>query len=332
MVIFLTGISGLVGSHIAKALLKEGHEIHALLREGSSTLLLKDIEKEIKFIEGDLDNPELLFEALEHTDACIHAAAKVSFNPKDKAQTYKTNYEGTRNLVNAVISSPRCTKLLYVSSISTIDFPIKPGKSADSIPKSMSDYSISKHYGELETFRAKEEGVSISILNPTLVIGPGKWKESTSRIIHYIMEKRSFYSHGIANYVDARDLAVCVVRLLKNLEGPNSLDIQNTRIIINAGRVSFFDLFRAIAHQLGTKAPHRPIPKWVMEIIWRVEYFRSMLFGTRPAVDRVTARQAFNKRSYPITDTFKWHLPDFHSFDDTIEYTVKEFKRIHDLP
>src|SRR5438874_10761869 len=54
MRVFLTGATGFIGSHVARELLKKGHEVHALIRRGSGVKRIADIEQDLHRIEGDL--------------------------------------------------------------------------------------------------------------------------------------------------------------------------------------------------------------------------------------------------------------------------------------
>lgn len=58
MKIFLTGASGFIGSHLARLLVREGHEVYALLRPGSDPWRIADILPQVQVVSGDLLQPE----------------------------------------------------------------------------------------------------------------------------------------------------------------------------------------------------------------------------------------------------------------------------------
>ena len=97
--VFLTGGSGLLGSHIAERLLGEGHAVVALHRPGSDTSFLKGLG--CTLLEGDLgDGPSQLAEQIAGCRWAVHCAARV-YSGKDWSVVRAVNVEGTRNTLEA---------------------------------------------------------------------------------------------------------------------------------------------------------------------------------------------------------------------------------------
>ena len=57
MRILLTGATGFIGSHVARALVREGHEVHVLVRAESNLGRIEDLTSSLHLIKGDLLNP-----------------------------------------------------------------------------------------------------------------------------------------------------------------------------------------------------------------------------------------------------------------------------------
>jgi nucleoside-diphosphate-sugar epimerase len=74
MRVLLTGATGFVGSHVARVLLAQGHEVHAPVRPSSQRARIADIERDLRLIAHDLlvDEPAAL--ASHKPELCIHAA------------------------------------------------------------------------------------------------------------------------------------------------------------------------------------------------------------------------------------------------------------------
>src|SRR6516225_6116499 len=112
--IFITGATGLLGLYLTKELAKQDVKIKALYRNQ-----IPFDHTNIEWIQGDLFDIVLLEEILNGIDEVYHCAGKVSFNPKDKRELFKTNVEGTANIVNACLNN-NVKKLLHVSSVAAL--------------------------------------------------------------------------------------------------------------------------------------------------------------------------------------------------------------------
>src|SRR5689334_8058856 len=114
--ILVTGATGLVGSHLIKALVRCKKNVVALYR--TSIPQFEDADK-VEWLQGDILDISSLEEATQGANKVYHCAAIVSFNPKQKKLLNATNIEGTTNVVNACLEK-NVEKLLYVSSVSAL--------------------------------------------------------------------------------------------------------------------------------------------------------------------------------------------------------------------
>ncbi|WP_439580977.1 NAD-dependent epimerase/dehydratase family protein [Dyadobacter bucti] len=301
MKVLITGATGLVGSAVARQLLSEGHEVSALYRKNSDRNLLSDIVSRIQWIEGDILDISSLEIATEGIDFMVHTAAVVSFVPRDRKMMYKVNIEGTANVVNICLKSG-VRKLCHVSSIAAIGRPdsrkIIPGLDItldenqrwEDSPEN-SEYAKTKHLAELEVWRGIAEGLNAVIVNPTLVLGEGDWSKSSTQIFRYVYKEKPFYTEGLANYVDVLDVAKIISLLL-------SSEISGERFLLNAGSISYQNLFNTIADAMRKKRPSFRVGPGLAGIIWRIEAVRTWLLGTKPLITRETAQSAARKTKY----------------------------------
>ena len=72
-------------------------------------------------------------------------------------------------------------------------------------------YAKSKYFAELEVFRGQEEGLSTTILNPSLILAAANWNKSSAQLFKYVWKQRPFYIDGYLNYVDVMDVASIVL-------------------------------------------------------------------------------------------------------------------------
>lgn len=301
MKVLITGATGLVGSMVAKRFLSENHEVFALARPGADKRLLAEEHPKLTWVEGDILDILSLEKAIEPVDCVVHTAAVVSFIPRDRKMMYKVNQEGTANVVNVCLKY-RKQKLVHLSSIAAIGRPDKRKQAAgedlilneeqrwEDSPEN-SEYAKTKHLAELEVWRGIAEGLNAVIVNPTIILGEGDWEKSSTQLFRYVYRQKPFYTEGIANVVDVKDVAEVVYRLVGS-------DITGERFLLNAGSISFQNLFNMMADKMRRKRPSFKVGAGLAGVIWRVEAVRTWLLGTKPLITRETAQSAARKITY----------------------------------
>ncbi|TAE69661.1 MAG: NAD-dependent epimerase/dehydratase family protein [Bacteroidetes bacterium] len=325
--IFITGITGLVGSWIARELLAQNHTIIALKRSDADISFIKDIEQKIEWIEGDIFDVAVLAKAIEKSEYVIHAAAMVSFAPKDRKIMYETNVEGTKNMVNVALDFP-LKKFLFISSIAALgrskntEIITEKNEWEDSPLNSF--YAKTKFWAELEVWRAESEGLKVAVLNPSIVLGEANWEKSSTQLFRYAYQQKSFYPQGTINYIDVKDLAKISVKLLFS-------DIVGEKFVANAGKTTYLDFLTKTAHLLNKKPPTKPVKKWMGELAWRIGAIYSFFTGKAPLITKETARSSQNDFSYShqkIKQTFDF---EFTPLENTLERVCQELKKRYKL-
>ncbi len=292
--IFVTGASGLIGSFICRKLIGEGYSVKALRRPTTDLKLLVDVQDKIDWIEGDLLNVSEVETYLAGADKVIHCAGYVSYDKREEELIYQTNVEGTANLVNAAVNQ-NVKLFLHFSSVASIGKDKNTRISTEDTQwieeENISTYARSKHQSELEVWRGWAEGLNTIIINPSLVLGPGDWEKSSTQVFKYIYEENRFYTSGIVNYVDVRDVAEVTLRLL-------NLEFKGERFIVNAGNVSYRGLFEAIAASMGKKPPSVKVNNAMIRLTIILEKLRSKLLGTKPLVTEELSSVSKNQHVY----------------------------------
>ncbi len=299
--ILITGSNGLVGSVITKKLIDDGHKVRLLLRPNSDRHLLKGYDKKYEQVEGDVLDVLALEKSVEDVAYIIHTAAVVSFAPRDRNQMYKTNIEGTANIVNAGLKA-NIKKLAFVSSIAALGRPDASKISLNqpySINESQkwedsssnSHYAKTKYLAELEVWRGVAEGLDAVVVNPSIILGEGDWTKSSTQLFKYIFDKEPFYTEGMVNYVDVQDVARAVVQLLFS-------EIVNERFILNGGHTTYQNLFDSIEKGFHQQSKRYKLSVSAIEILWRLEAIRSWFTGKSPLITRETAKTARSRFVY----------------------------------
>ncbi len=321
--IFITGATGLLGSHLLKKLSQQNVKVKALYR---STIPFH--VENIEWIQGDLFDMILLEEILQDVDEVYHCAGKVSFNPKAKKELFKTNVEGTANIVNACLNTS-VKKLLHVSSVAALGKLQKDAtineKMQWSEENSNSVYGESKYLGEMEVWRGISEGLNAVIINPSIILGAGDWNNGSSEIFKTVYKEFPYYSNGITGFVDVEDVVEAMIGLMNS-------DISEERFIINAENISYKDLFNMVAQSFHKKPPHKEVTPFLASVVWRAAAVKSLFTGEAPFITKETASTALakvyfdNKKLLEVLSSF-----NYTPLKNTVERICSELKAVNNI-
>jgi len=223
MKVFVTGATGFVGHHVAKALAAEGAGLRLLTRKSSNLANLEGIRGES--VIGDLSDPASLKPALEGCDAVVHVAADYRLWIPDPAAMYTSNVDGTRELLR-MAREAGVKRFVYTSSVATMHFRTDGIVINEDTPVSLADmvghYKRSKFLAEQEAIAAAKGGQQVIILNPTTPIGSNDRKPTpTGRIfVDFLNGKFPAYMDTGLNLVDVSEVARAhVLALTKGAPG-----------------------------------------------------------------------------------------------------------------
>ncbi|RIV24880.1 SDR family NAD(P)-dependent oxidoreductase [Fibrisoma montanum] len=331
--VFITGATGFIGSHIARRFLAAGYQVEALHRPERSHGMLTDVADQIIWHEGDiLDIPSLEAALLDEPHRrtggidVIHAAAIVSFTPKDRNRMETINVAGTANVVNVCLKAG-VRKLGYVSSVAALGRPTAKGpRSANPVmitekqkwedSPNNSTYAKTKYRAELEVWRGVAEGLDAVMVNPSVVLGVGDWTRSSLQLIKYVYDEKRFYPEGLINYVDVLDVAEALFQLMAHDHAPEPDAAR--RYILNAGTIPYKDLLHKLATVLGKRPPSVRVPPVLTRILWPLEAVRSWATGKAPLITRETARSASSRYQYDGRRIEQVVGLQYHSLDQTL--------------
>jgi len=329
--IFVTGGTGLLGSHLLIELSKRGKSIRALKRSSSDLTNVKnvfnfylkdrstDLFNKIEWVDGNINNITSLQNTMANCNEVYHCAGFVSFWRSDFKKLMKINKVGTANMVNVALNLG-VKKFSHVSSTAAIGRNelstqySETNKWATSTENS--NYAVSKYSAEMEVWRAKEEGLNVSIVNPSVILGAGNWEDSSLTLFLNVEKGIKFYTEGTNAFVDARDVAFCMTELMEQ-------NIFGERFLTISENVCFRDLFWMIADEIGTKRASIKVKPWMAAVAWRIELVKSM-FGPKPKITKETARSAMSESFYSndkITNqlSFKFH-PIKNAIKNAVEF------------
>ncbi len=320
--VLITGITGLVGSFTARRFLEAGYKVVGLKRANSDFSLLQGIENQIVWHEGDILDIMVLEKAMIDIEYVIHTAAIVSFAPKDRDKMFKTNIEGTANVVNLCLEK-NIKKLCFVSSVAALGRSIPNEKKLENVisinekatweeSPLNSNYAKTKYLAELEVWRGEAEGLNCVVVNPSLILGEADWHKSSTQLLKYVFDEHKFYPQGNLNYVDVLDVAECIFKLtIGNISGE--------KFILSAGEITYKDFFEKVAPRFHKKAPIILLKASITSIIWRLEAIRSLFTGNAPLITKETALLSSHSFKYP-NDKIKQTLGfEFKNLDESLD-------------
>jgi len=285
MKVLVTGASGFLGRHVTRALLGAGHEVRALVRRLSPRL------RGATQVEGDLDDGASLARALEGIEQVQHLAGLVSRDPKDASRMMRVHVDGTRRLLEGARSAG-VRRVVLASSSGTIgvskdpDFVANEGTPwAIGVVKGW-PYYLSKIYQEQVALGFAEAGQEVVILNPTLLLGPGDDRlSSTDDVRRFLQRKIPVVPEGGVSFVDVRDVAsVFVTAMEKGRSGQ--------RYLLGGPNWTFATFFGRLERLSKVPGPRLKLPeRWQRVGATLLEELASWR-GIQPSLDRISVEMA----------------------------------------
>ena len=330
--ILVTGGTGLVGSHLIYQLTLENNVIRATHRADSDIervkLLFKfyskdfnELFKKIEWIEADLNNLLQLQDAFKDISFVYHCAAYISFDPSRYETLRRVNIRGTANIVNLCINN-KIKKLCHVSSVATLGYNIKEIDENNYWDgnKHKSAYAISKYGAEMEVWRGVQEGVKSVIINPGVIIGPGFSKSAFGTIIKMVTNKKRFHTCGKTGYVDVRDIANIMIRLMNS-------KIENERYILVNKNLSYKKVIDMVSSNLGMKNKSTFVSKSKLKIALVFDLVSSKFFSKERKLSKAlckTLTRNFNYSSKKIKKNLNF---EFTSILETFEKSCQFYSQ-----
>ena len=252
----VTGATGFLGGHLVDRLLAEGHSVVALCREEEPELEGRGVV----VARGDVLDRESIERAANLCDGAFHCAGKVSRDPNDAEELYRLHVSGTRSVLEGC--KARGVRRIVVAStsgtVAVSDDSRRIATEADEAPVPLLSrwpYYRSKLYAERAALDANGDGFEVISVNPTLLLGPGDRRGSSTEDVRLFLERRiPAVPAGGLSYVDARDAAAAMVlAMVKGTPG--------RRYLVGACNLTFREFFARLERVSGVPAPWMPMPR-----------------------------------------------------------------------
>lgn len=264
--LFVTGATGLVGSHVAEEALRRGHHVRALVRGSSDTTFLDSLG--VEKVPGDLEDAEALRLGVEGADWVINCAAKVGdWGPLEEFR--RLNVAALKLLLDAA-SDAKVGRFVHVSSLGVYEGRDHFGtdETVPTAAQALDGYTRSKNEAEaLALSYVKDRGLCLTVVRPGFIYGE-RDRTVLPKLLHSLRS-------GVFRYFGSGDQALnCIY--VKNLvhalflaaESPEAVgEVFN---VTDGRRVSKKEFIGRVASLAGLKPPTRHIPLWLARFLANV--------------------------------------------------------------
>jgi len=274
----VTGGTGFVGAHVVRALLARGDRVRCLVRPGAARANLEGLDVEL--VEGDLTDPPSLERAVRGARTLFHCAADYRLYARDPSEIYRTNVEGTRNVLEAAFRAG-VERVVHTSSVGALGLT-RDGSPADErtpvrFEEIVGHYKKSKYLAEREAERWAARGLPVVIVNPSTPVGEldSKPTPTGQLIVDFLRRRIRFYVDTGLNLVDVRDVAAG--HLLAADRGR-----VGEKYILGHRNLTLKEILDLLGEISGIRSPRIRIPHFVPLAIAAIDTARARLTGTRP--------------------------------------------------
>jgi dihydroflavonol-4-reductase len=333
--VLVTGGTGLVGSHLMLHLLTKGASVKAIRRKNSNIQRVKEVFlyyhensevlfDKIQWIEADINDIPALELAFKEVTLVYHCAALISFDPSDFNSLQKINKKGTENIVNLCIDK-NIKKLCYVSSIAAI------GKSTTgelvNEENEWNDtyanvYASSKHFAEMEVWRGAQEGLSVVIVNPGIILGPGYWASGSGLLFKTAAKGMRYYFPGGTGFISVGD----VVKIMDQLmDSP----IKNERFIAVAENLSYKSILETISLGFNRASPKIGLKFWQLEIFWRMDWAMNLISNKKRKLTKKGLESLRYPQKYDNSKVKEALNIEYEQIQSCVSYSCQKYMEAH---
>jgi dihydroflavonol-4-reductase len=285
--VLVTGATGFLGWHVAKRLVESGEHVRALVRPPNRVR-----ELDVETVEGDLRDAGSLRRAVAGCSAVYHVAADYRLWAKDWRELYRSNVDGTRNMLE-VARGAGVERFVYTSTVGCIGIPAG-GIGDEETPVSLADmtghYKRSKFLAEQVALEFAQSGFPVYIVNPTAPVGDHDVKPTPTGkiIVDFLKGNMPAYVDTGLNLVDAADTARGHVLAAERGK-------VGERYILGGQNLTLRQILEQLAQLSGKPAPKVRIPYAVAYVAGLCSTGAAYVTGKEPRAPLEGVRMARKK-------------------------------------
>ncbi len=276
--VLITGVTGMVGSHVAKLLLKAGYQVRGMVRSSSSRGTLANAG--IEWFEADLSDPATLPPALADVDGVVHTAAHVGdWGPAEQFRAI--NVLALEHMITAAHREGRLERWIQISSLGVYPARHHYGTTEEVEPDfgGLDGYTRTKAEAEVVLKRhAQEHGFPAVILRPGFLYGRGD-RHVVPRLIERLAAgKMKFVGSGekVLNNTYVGNLADAVVLAIEKQEAiGETFNIRDQRLVTRK------EFVNTIADYMKCPHPGHAPERLARAVVGPIEWFARLRGATK---------------------------------------------------
>jgi nucleoside-diphosphate-sugar epimerase len=321
---FVTGTTGFIAGELARELLRQGHEVVALVRNPDKPKAQQLASEGITVVKGDVTDKSTLIEPMQGTDVVFHLAAAQHEANVDDDYFWNINVGGTRNMLDAAIETG-VKRFVHASTIGVYG-EAKAGTllNEQSPTNPLNVYTRSKFEAESIVRSYGNTGkIPVTVIRSAETYGPGDMR--LLKLFKQINKGRFFRIGPGENihhltYID--DLVAGYIRAANSEEAENNLFV-----LAGADRPTTDEMLDGISKAVGKSLLPIRVPLWVFDTAAIVLESTLQPLGIQPPLHR--RRMDFFKKEFAFDTT---HAQETIGYDpqvpwrEGVQHTAKWYR------
>jgi dihydroflavonol-4-reductase len=251
--LWLGGATGFLGSHLLRQLVDEGHAVTAVSRSGGDMA-------GVKVGAVDVLDPDAVEKSARGCEAAFLATGKVSRSRDAAEELHRAHVLGTRSALEG-LRRAGVRRVVLASTSGTLAVSRDEHSVADETAQPPLEliarwpYYRSKLYAEREALEANGPDFEVVIVNPSLLLGPGDLRESSTGDVRLFLQRAlpAVPAGGVA-FVDVRDAAAGMRLALERGRA-------GQRYLLNARNMTMASFMARLERISGVKGPMLRMPR-----------------------------------------------------------------------
>ena len=258
MKVLVTGATGFIGGNLARELWRRDYDVRALVRPGSNTLTIDGTG--IQQVPGDILDRDSMNRAVQGCEGVFHCAAAYTFWSPDPGLVYRTNVDGTANVLGAALEAG-VSRVVYTSTVSTVgppDWEVSTEESLADPVHLAGHYKKSKYQAEQLALNMAAEGLPVVVVNPTTPVGPWDVKPTPTgkMVLDFLLGRIPAWLDTGMNLVDVEDVAIGHILAMERGQ-------PGQRYLLGNRNITLRELFGMLHDATGLPAPRWRAPYWL---------------------------------------------------------------------